>query len=334
MCNSIQPRRDFLCSLGSAAAAVLPWPLPGHAQQASGGARIGWLTAQQAASLAAFLEAFKAGLVDLGRVEGSNLRIEYRFGNDAIDRVPQLARLRENLPVDLVVAQGAAVAAISKMGLKVPVVYVSSADPVAAGLADSLAQPRGNMTGLTFMAAELNGKRLELLREIAPSLQRIAIIANPEHPGSHLERAYSEEAADRLGLSMAYFPTTSTEELSAALAAMASDPPQGISVFADGFAIQNRRRIIEFGMSIGAPVTSGWAVFAKSGALCTYGPQLSNSYRRLAHFVDRVLKGAKPAELPIERPTKFELVLNNQTARKLGLTLPHSLLVRADEVIE
>ena len=223
---------------------------------------------------------------------------------------------------------------VSKLNLPVPIVYVTSGDPVVAGFAESLAKPRGNMTGLTFMAADLNGKRLELLREIIPDLRRVAIVANPEHPGEHLERSYSEETGRRLGIATEYFATRSSDELTGAFNAMAGKPPQAISLFADGFAIQNRQRIIDFGMGHRAPVISGWPVFAQSGAICTYGPHLVESYRRLAHFADRVLKGAKTTELPIEQPTKFQLVVNLKTAKALGITVPPLLLARADEVIE
>src|SRR3954464_14132260 len=182
-------RRDFLAS--ALALAALPTSLA--AQGGPKAARIGWLTAQQESSLTPYLAAMRAGFSELGYVEGRNLRIEYRYGDDAIERIPELAAELLKLPVDLIVAQGAAVSEISKLGLPVPVVYVFSGDPVSAGFADSLAHPRGNMTGLTFMAAELNGKRLELLREIVPNLHRVAILANPAHPGEHLERDYTQE---------------------------------------------------------------------------------------------------------------------------------------------
>jgi putative ABC transport system substrate-binding protein len=296
--------------------------------------RIGWLTAQQAPSLAQSINELRAALADLKYVEGRNLVIEFRYADDVIERVPDLALELQRLPVDLIMAQGAAVPIISKLGLTVPVVYVFSGDPVAAGLAETLAQPRGNMTGLTFMAAELNGKRLQLLRELVPTSRRVAIIANPEHPGANIERAYCEEAARQLGLALKYFPTRTSDELSSAFVSMTTDPPQAISLFADGFAVQNRQRIIEFATRQRAPVISGWPIFAQSGALCTYGPHLQDSYRRLAYYVDRVLKGARPADLPIERPTTFELVINLKSARQLGVAVPQSLLVRADQVIE
>lgn len=297
-------------------------------------ARIGWITAQQATSLTPYIAALRKGLAELGYTEGDNLVLVFRFGDDAIERVPEMAAELERIPVDLIIAQGAAVPDIAKLQLKVPVVYVYSGDPVSAGLADSLARPRENMTGLTFMAAELSGKRLDLLREIMPRIKKVAIVANPEHPGVEFERTYSEKSALRLGLAIDYYPTRSTGELTQAFAAMAANPPQAISLFADGFAIQNRDRIMEFAMNQHAPVVSGWPIFARSGALCTYGPRLTESYRRLAYYVDRVLKGAKPADLPIEQPTQFEFVVNLQTAKKLGLSIPQSMLVRADEIIQ
>src|SRR3954451_11837634 len=323
-------RRDFLAS----AIAIAAMPRIPAAQGVPRAARIGWLTAQTESSLTPYLVAMHAGFADMGYIEGRNLAIEYRFANDAVERVPELAAELAKLPVDIIIAQGAAVSEISNLGLPTPVVYVLSADPVSAGLADSLARPRGNMTGLTFMAAELNGKRLEILSDIIPGLRRVAIVANSEHQGVHLERANSEEVGRRLGLTIKYYPTPTRDELHKAFAAMATEPPQAISVFSDGFAVQNRQSIIDFAASLHAPVIAAWAVFARSGALCTYGPQLSESYRRVADYVDRILKGAKPADLPIEQPTKFETVVNQRTAKALGLTIPPMLLACALELIE
>jgi putative ABC transport system substrate-binding protein len=320
-----------LCLATMLALPLLPRAIA--AQSATRVARIGWLTAQREASLTPFLAALRAALVDLGYTEGRTLVIEYRFGDDDLTRVPTLAAELMRLPVDLLLVQGAAVAVVATLGLPVPVVYVSSSDPVAAGFADSLARPRGNMTGLTFMAAELNGKRLELLRDIVPGLRRVAIVANPAHPGEHLERDYTQEYGRQLGLHTDYYATRTREELDRAFGAMATQAPQAISLFADGFAIQYRQAIIEFGLRHRAPVVSGWPVFARSGALFTYGPHLTSSYRRLAHYVDRILKGARPSDLPIERPTTFELVVNLKTAKTLGLTVPPAVLARADEII-
>jgi putative tryptophan/tyrosine transport system substrate-binding protein len=322
-------RRAFLAS--SAAIAIAP---PYGVRAAAKVFRIGWLTAQREPSLTPFLEAFRNGLAEFGYRERDNLEIDYRYGDDNLLRVAPLAADLVRKPVDLLVVQGAAVPLVYELKLSTPTVYVFSGDPVVAGFADSLAHPHGNMTGLTFMAAELNAKRLEILRDTVPGLQRVAIIANPEHPGSHIERGYSEQTAQKLGLATEFFGTASETQLAAAFAAMDPSPPQAISLFADGFAIQYRQRIIDFGMKHRAPVISGWPVFARSGAICSYGPKLSDSYRRLAYYVDRVLKGTPPSELPIERPTKFETVVNIKTARALGLNMPDSLLASADELIE
>jgi putative ABC transport system substrate-binding protein len=329
-------RREFITLLGGAAAAsaIAAPPRNLSAQGLAKSVRIGWLTAQREASLTPFLAALRAAFAKLGYVEGRNLVIEYRYGDDDLERVPALAAELVRLRVDVILAQGAAVALIPNLRLPVPVVYVFSGDPVSAGFADSLAHPRGNMTGLTFMAAELNGKRLELLREIVPNLHRVAILANPAHPGEHLERGYTQDYGRQLGLATDYFATTTREELERAFATMAKDAPQAISLFADGFAIQYRQSIIDFGLSQRVPVISGWPVFARAGAICTYGPELTSSYQRMAYYVDRILKGTPPSDLPIEQPTKFELVVNLKTAKALGLEIPATLLARADEVIE
>jgi putative tryptophan/tyrosine transport system substrate-binding protein len=329
-------RREVIALLGGAAAASAIAALPRNlsAQGLAKTVRIGWLTAQREASLTPFLAALRTAFADLGYVEGRNLVIEYRYGNDDLERVPALAAELVRLRVDVILAQGAAVALIPNLRLPVPVVYVFSGDPVSAGFADSLAHPRGNMTGLTFMAAELNGKRLELLREIVPNLHRVAILANPAHPGEHLERGYTQDYGRQLGLATDYFATTTREELERAFATMAKHAPQAISLFADGFAIQYRQSIIDFGLSRRVPVISGWPVFARAGAICTYGPHLTSSYQRMAYYVDRIVKGTPPSDLPIEQPTKFELVVNLKTAKALGLEIPPSLLALADEVIE
>jgi len=321
-------RRAFLI----AAAAVAGLPKFAAAQNASKTLKIGWLTAQQEASLTPYVAALRRGFGELGYVEGQNLIIEYRYGNDRLDRVPELAAELVKSNVELIVAQGAAVSEVSKLTLPVPVIYIFSGDPVSAGLAESLSRPRGNMTGVTLMAAELNSKRLEILCDIVPGLRRVAIIANPEHHGVNLERANSEETGVRLGIEIRYYPTPDRSALDAAFAAMKADPAQAISIFSDGFAVENRQTIIDFANDRRLPVIAAWAVFARSGAICSYGPLLSEPYRRLARYVDRVAKGAKPSELPIEQPTKFETVINLKAAKALGLAIPQSLLLRADSV--
>lgn len=296
--------------------------------------RIGWVTAQRASSLSPYVEAFQGALRDLGYGRGRNLMIEYRFADDDLARVQQLASELVASRVALVIVQGAAAPILAAMRLPVPVVFVFSGDPVSAGLAESLARPHQNLTGLTFMAAEMNEKRLEIVREIVPGLRHVGLLANPEHPGEELEREYSQRVARKLGLEVSYYPTRTADELVAAFSRMENAGVQGLSVFADGFAVQNREAIAAFGLRNRLPIVSGWSVLARSGMICTYGPRLAASYRRLAYYVDRILKGASPATLPIEQPTELELIVNEKTARAIGLTIPSTLLARADEVIE
>ena len=303
------------------------------AQPTPRAARIGWLTAQRPPSLVPYVQAFRASLADLGFVEGRNLTIEFRYGDDDLSKVRGLAEELVRLPVDLIVVQGEAALEIKNAKLPVPVVFAYSGDPVAAGLAESLARPNASMTGLTYLGLELNGKRLELLREIVPSVRRVALLANPAYPGEAGERANSEATAGRIGLDVRYVAARTSEELEAAFSRMANDKVQAISLFADSFAVQNRGRIVAFAMSQRIPLVSSWPVFAESGALCTYGPRLADSYRRLAYYADRVLRGTKPAELPIEQPTTIETIINLKTADALGIKIPDAVLVRADRVI-
>lgn len=323
-------RRDFMTLLGGVAAG---WPLAARGQQA-GVARIGWLTTAPSADVNPFLQALRAGLAVQGYVEGRNLAIAARYADGDIGRVPALAEELSKLPVDVIATQGTATRLLLKVSSIVPVAYVFSADPALAGIADSLARPGRNMTGITLMSAEMNGKRLELLREILPQIRRVAILASPTHAGEELERINSMEMAQRLGITIQYFPTPNVAELRGACTRMAAEPPQAIVVFPDPVTVANRQHVIDFAGTLRVPVVSGWADFADSGALCTYGPRLTESYRRLAYYVDRLLKGAKAAELPIERPTVFELVVNLKTARALGIEVPPALLARADRVIE
>ncbi|MBI5323584.1 ABC transporter substrate-binding protein [Bradyrhizobium sp.] len=323
-------RREFITMLGSAAAL---WPVAAFAQQPRK-RHLGWLTTAPAGDVSPFLDALRAGLAAQGHVEGRNLTITARYADGDISRVPGLAEELAKLPVDLIVTQGTATRQLISTSAAVPVVYVFSADPVLAGLAESLARPGRRMTGITLLSAEMNGKRLELLREILPQIGRVAIVASPTHAGEELERKNSIEMAEKLGIAIQYYPTPTTEALRAAFIRMTLDPPQALVVFPDPITFTNRRPIVDFANGLRVPVISGWADFADSGALCTYGPRLVESYRRLAYYADRVLKGDNPAELPIERPTAFELVLNLKAAGTLGIQFPPALLARADRVIE
>ncbi len=326
-------RRQILALLGGAAMASSS-AMRAAAAQGAGPARVGFISGGDQAAAADFLNALRDGLAEHGFVEPRTLKMDLLFADYALERVPGLIAELERRRVDVIVTHAAATPIVVKGQRTIPVVYEFSADPVTTGIAADLAHPLFNATGITLMRSELNSKRLELLHEIAPEMRRVAVIANPLHPGEELERADLQAKARQLGIAISFFPTPNRRELDSALGTIATNPPQALVLFSDGFVVENREYIINFAMSRHLPVVSGWAVMAKSGALCTYGPRLVESYRRAAYFVDRILKGAKPAELPIEQPTVLELVINLNSAKTLGLTIPPTVLARADEVIE
>jgi putative ABC transport system substrate-binding protein len=260
--------------------------------------------------------------------------MEERFANYKPDQIPSLVQELEQQHVDIIVTHAAATLPVATGQHRVPVVYELSADPPSLGLASDLAHPLHNATGISLMSIEMNGKRLELLHEIAPEISRVAVIANPLHSGMQLERTDFEAKGKQLGIAVSFFSTQNRAELDQALSSLASKAPEALVAFSDAFVVDNKNYIINFAMSRRLPVVSGWAVMAENGALCTYGPRLVESYRRTAYFVDRILKGSTPAELPIERPTVFELVVNLNSAKTLGITVPSTVLARADRIIE
>jgi putative ABC transport system substrate-binding protein len=322
-------RREFI---GCAAGAVA-WSLARPARAAPP-TRIGWISASQPAATALFLDVVRGGLADLGHTEGQGYVLEARYGEDSLDRVPSLIDELRKHPVDIIVTVGTATSMVVDRVRDIPVLFVVSGDPVIAGFAESLARPGRNSTGLSLLSVEMNGKRLELLREIVPTLRQVAIIASPWHAGEKSERAQSEETARRLEIDIRYFATPSRDAVNEAFAAISANPPDALLAFPDPITIQSRQAMADLALRLRIPFIAGWPIFAESGALCTYGPRLVESYRRLAYYVDRVLKGANPAELPIELPRVFQLVVNLKTAKALDLTLPPSLLARADTVIE
>ena len=323
-------RRTFLAStlLSLTAPEALVAQVPAR------GFRLGWVVASSSTSTAPFLEALRAGLADLGYHDGRNYVLEARYADDVLGRVPALAEELLRMPVDIIVTQGPATRVVATAKTTIPVVYVFSADPVEAGFAQSLSHPGGNATGITLLSVELNGKRLELLREVLPAVRRAAVIANPDHRGEQQERRETEETAQRLGIAIQYLSVQNEPALEASFAAIAAGAPEAIVVFPDPLTIRNRQRIADFAMTRRIPVISAWSVFARSGALFSYGPRLTEPYRRAAYYVDRILKGTSPADLPIERPTVFELLVNMRTAAALGIAIPPAFLARADEVIE
>lgn len=308
---------------------------PAVAARAQGApARIGWLTAQRADSLAPFIPSLRAGLAELGLAEGRDIRLDFRFGDDDAGRVPALLDELLRLPVRMLLVQGAAAATVIRARPPVPVVFVMSSDPVAAGLAQSLSRPPAGVTGVTFLSAELNAKRIEFLRELNPDLAHVAVLSNPGHPGEALERAEVAASAKRLSLDARFHHARNAVEVQAALAAIEASGAQALSVFADGLALGHRAVMADFAIARRIPMISGWRAFAEAGALISYGPRLEDSYRRLAHFVARILRGARAEDLPIEQPSSFELVLNMRTASAIGVSMPAPLLARADLTIE
>jgi putative ABC transport system substrate-binding protein len=326
-------RRTLITLLGAASLGVATRRRRAYADKAEP-PRIGLISGLDQAAASGFIDNFRDGLRAYGYVEPRTITIDLLFANYAPEHILGFVAELEKRRVDVIVTHAGATQTIVKAPRSAPVIYEFSADPVTLGIASDLAHPLYNATGISLMLAETNSKRLELLREIEPNSRRIAVLANPLHPGEHLERKDSEAKARQLGLRISYFPTPNRGELDHAIAAMDAERPDGLLLFSDAFIVENRHQIINFAMSRRIPVISGWAVMAESGALCTYGPRQSESYRRVAYFVDRILRGAKPRELPIEQPTVLELVINLSSAKTLGVTIPPALLARADRVIE
>lgn len=297
--------------------------------------RVAWVSPERATSNSPNLAAFRNGMRELGYVEGKNVVIDTWWGEGSSERLDQMAGdIVRSRPDVIVTGSGYAVLPMVRAGVKLPIVFVVSADPVEAKLVASFARPGGNMTGMSLFSLNLMGKRLEFLREAMPGLKRIAIIANPEHSGEPLELKAAQEAAAQLGFTHRYFPVRSASEVEQALAEIARGRDEAILAFADGFTLSFAQRLAGFSVAQKIPAISGWASFAQRGNLMTYGPVIDECYRRLAVYVDKIHKGAKPADLPIERPTKVELVINLKTAKTLGIAMPQSLLLRADEVIQ
>ena len=321
-------RRHLLALAGGAAVALRTAVADAKA------AHIGFISGGDEQGAAPFLAALRDGLAAEGYREPDTLQLDPLYADYSLDRVPALVGELERRGVAIIVTHAAATPIVVTEQHTVPVVYEFSADPVATGIATDLAHPLLNATGVSLMRAELNGKRLDFLHEIVPDLRRVAVIANPLHPGEERERSELAGPAEGLGIHTSFFPTPNVAELHRALDAIGANPPQALLAFSDGFIVENRGIILDFAMSRRVPVASGWAVMAESGALLTYGPRLVESYRRSSYFVARILNGAKAEELPIEQPTVIELVINLQSAKKLDLNIPPALLARADQVIE
>jgi putative tryptophan/tyrosine transport system substrate-binding protein len=323
-------RREFITLLGGAAVA---WPLAVRAQQPM--PVIGILyKAGQRPLLPPQIAAFREGLRDAGYVEGQNIIIEYRAA-ERPDQLPNLAAEVVRLQVQVIVAAGSeAVRAAQDATKHIPIVMTSSSDPVGSGFVASLARPGGNITGMSVASPDLAGKRLELLREIVGEIPVIAVLWNPDDPPAVQSLKETEIAARRLGITVQTVEVRAPTDFDSALASAMTARPKALNVLTAPIMTNYASRIAEFALKNGLPAISYTEQFPKAGGLMSYGPNIPDSYRRAAVYVAKILKGAKPADLPVQQPVKFELVINLKTAKALGLAVPPTLLFRADEVIE
>jgi len=323
-------RREFIRLAGVAAAG---WPLSARGQQARQ-PTIGFLGASTAALASERVAAFERRLKELDWIVGRNIAIEYRWEEGQFKRAPDMIAEFLGLKVDVIVTHATAnIVAAKKATSEIPIVFAVAADPVGTGLVASLARPGGNVTGLSIQATDLAGKRLGLLREVLPGLARLAILVNAGNPASVLERHEVEAAARTLGLSTITAEVRRADEIEAAFEAV-KDRAQAVYVCADPLVNTNRTRISTLALSRRLPMMLDNREFVAAGGLMSYGPNIADLFRRAADYVDKILKGEKPANLPVEQPTKFDLIINVTTARAFGLAVPPMLLARADEVIE
>jgi putative ABC transport system substrate-binding protein len=295
--------------------------------------RIGFLSVLSPTDNPYTLEAFRQGLRELGYVEGQTIAIEYRFAEGRPERLPALAAELVRLKVDVIVTAAPAAPEAAKQATStIPIVFAVVGDPVAVGLVASVARPGGNITGLSSIAPEVVGKQLELLKEVAPKVSRVAVLQNPSNQAHPFVLRQAEGAARALGLQLQILKAGSPAEIDAAFAAMSSQRAGGVLVLRDSLFLAQRTQITALAAKSRLPAVYGLREEAEAGGLMAYGASGPVMYRRAATYVDKILKGAKPADLPVEQPTKFELVVNLKTAKALGLTIPQSILVRADEV--
>jgi ABC-type uncharacterized transport system substrate-binding protein len=309
-----------------------------EAQQPKKVPRIGYLSSGDAAFASPSSEAIRAALRELGYIEGQNIAFEYRYSEGKVDRLPELAAELVRFKVDIILAGGGVplVRAAKNATKTIPVVMMGTgSDPVEAGLVDSLARPSGNVTGITNLSRDLGGKRLELFKEAVPKLARVAILYDPSAPSIMLEvKEVLPVAARALGLTIQPWEVRSADDFEKVFAAVNKQRPDGLYVTAGGLMNANQKRIVDFAIKSQLPSTCDNIRAIAAGGLMYYGADLAENYRRVAYYVDKILKGAKPADLPVEQPTKFELVINLKTANQIGVTIPQRVLARADRVIK
>jgi putative ABC transport system substrate-binding protein len=326
-------RREFITLLGGAAAA---WPIAARAQSARKVARIGFLGASSAPLERHLVDAFRQKLHELGQVDGQNISIEYRWAEGRDEHLPRLAAELARMIPDVIVTAGTPGTLAAKEATRtIPVVFASSGKPVNSGIVASYARPGGNVTGFTVLGPELEGKRVQLLKEAVPGLSRVAVVWNSANPG--VIDFYHQSRAAAAALNLTLRPTAEVrriDDFKIGFSTIANAQVHAILVVADRFLLANRAQIVDFAATHRLPAMYPYRGYVDAGGLMSYAPNDIDQYRRAAVYVDRILRGAKPADLPVEEPTKFELVINLKTARELGLEIPPTLLARADEVIE
>ena len=310
-------------------------PLAADAQQAGKVARIGYVGVSSASAVPHADEAFRHGLRDLGYVEGQNIAIEYRWAEGQLDRLPDLAAELVRLKVDVIVASSTPTALAAKNATRtIPIVFVTAGDPVGSGLVAGIARPGGNITGLSLLAPEIVAKQLQLLKEAVPQASRVAVLSNPANPYTALMVKETEAAARSLGMWVQLLGVRGADAFDSAFSAVTKGRASALFVLFDPFLFAHRTRIAEFANKNRLPAMYPHREYAETGGLMAYGADIRDNFRRAATYVHKILTGTKPADLPVEQPTKFELVINLKTAKALGLTIPQSLLLRADQVIE
>jgi putative ABC transport system substrate-binding protein len=323
-------RREFITLIGGAVAA---WPAAAGAQQRERMARIGVLW--PGAPPDKWDEAFRQGLRAHGYVEGRNILLEYRWAEGNQVRLPILAQELARLPLDVIVTTSApAILAVKEATTSIPIVFAGTSDPVRTGFAASLARPGGNLTGLSLMAPDLAGKRLELIKSVVPGASRIAMLWNASDQGMAIRVEQAQLAAPAVHVTLLSPELRTLADLESAFVALTRDRPDALLVFVDPFTVAHRRRIIDFAAANRLPAIYEDRGFVDAGGLMSYGPSIEDICRRAATYVDKILKGAKPGGLPVEQPTKFELIINLKTAKVLDLEIPLQFQQLADEVIE
>jgi len=321
-------RREFITLVGAAAA----WPLTARAQQAKKLPVIGYLGAN-AKVFEPWTAAFVARLRELNWIEGRTITIEYRWSEGRPDREAEIAAEFARVKVDIIAANGTAVAALKKATSVIPIVFTIANDPVGTGLVDSLARPGGNVTGMTLLTPDLAGKRLELMREIVPELRHLAIMGNVAYSAGVKEIDDVQAAARTLGIEATPFDIRRAEDIAPAFDTLKTQV-DALYVVQDSLVAANRPLFISLALAARIPTSFTTREFPQAGALMSYGPDIPDLFRRSAEVVDKILRGAKPGDIPVEQPTKFELAINLKTAKQLGLNIPQMLLATADDVFE